>query len=84
MLLKALVTTLSTAATTLRISKDVSIDDRSSQLVTVGQLQEMVNRLTDNNRILKDRIYNIGAVKVKLPLVKQYIGKKSKLKGFLA
>jgi len=43
----------------------------------------MVNCLIDNNWILKDRIYNIRAVKVKLPLVKRYIGEKSKLKGFL-
>jgi len=36
MLLKALVTTLSTAATTLGISGDTSIADTSLQLITVG------------------------------------------------
>ena len=43
----------------------------------------MVNWLTDNNRILKERINGIGAVKVKLPLIKRFLGEKLKLKGFL-
>ena len=37
----------------------------------------------DNNRILKDRLNGMGIVKVKLPLIKRFLGKKSKLKGFL-
>jgi len=41
--LKALVTTPLTVATTLGTSGDISIGDTSLQLVTVGQLQEMVN-----------------------------------------
>ena len=43
----------------------------------------MVNRLTDNNRIFKNRINGIGAAKVKLPSVKRFLGEKLKLKGFL-
>jgi len=43
----------------------------------------MVNRLTDNNQILKDRINGIGEAKVKLPLIKRFLGEKLKLKGFL-
>ena len=43
----------------------------------------MVNYLQDNNRILKERINGIRAVKVKLPLIKQFLGEKLKLKGFL-
>jgi len=43
----------------------------------------MVDRLLDNNRILKERIYKIGVVKVKLPLIKQFLREKLKLKGFL-
>jgi len=43
----------------------------------------MVNYLQDNNRILKERINGIGAVKVKLLLIKWFLGEKSKLKGFL-
>jgi len=44
----------------------------------------MVNWLIENNVILKERINGIGVVKVKLPLVKRFLGKKLKLKGFLA
>ena len=45
MLPKALVTLTPTAATTLGTSKDTSIRDTDSQLVTIKQLQEMVNQL---------------------------------------
>ena len=81
MLPKALVITLSTAATTL--GGDTSIADTDSQLITQGQLQKIVNYLQNNNRILKERINRIRAVKVKLPLIKQFLGEKLKLKGFL-
>jgi len=43
----------------------------------------MVNCLLDNNRILKERINGIRAVKVKLLLIKQFLGERLKLKGFL-
>jgi len=43
----------------------------------------MVNYLQNNNRILKERINGIRAAKIKLPLIKQFLGKKLKLKGFL-
>jgi len=43
----------------------------------------MVNHLQDNNRILKERINGIKAAKIKLPLIKQFLGEKLKLKGFL-
>ena len=43
----------------------------------------MVNHLQDNNRILKERINKIRAVKVKLLLIKRFLGEKLKLKGFL-
>ena len=72
------------AATMLRLGNDTSIaEDTNSQLVTVGQLQEIVDRLIDNNRILKERIRGISAAKVKLPLIKQFLGEKLKLKEFL-
>ena len=83
MLLKALVITLLTVVTTLGASKDVSMLNAGLQLVIVGQLQEIVNWLTKNNIILKSRINGIGAAKVKLPLVKRFLGDKIKLKGFL-
>jgi hypothetical protein len=43
----------------------------------------MVNRIIDNNKILKDRLNSIKVVKVKLPLVERFLGERSKLKGFL-
>jgi len=33
--------------------------------------------------MLENRINGIGVVKVKLPLIKRFLGEKSKLKGFL-
>jgi len=57
------------AVTTLGLG-DTSIADIDLQLITRGQSQEIVNRLLDNNRILKERINGIGAVKVKLLLIK--------------
>ena len=82
--LKAPATTPLTAATISRLGNNTSMaEDTNSQLVTVGQLQEIVNRLTDNNKILKERISGIGAAKVKLPLIKRFLEEKSKLKGFL-
>ena len=80
---KAVVTTPLMAATTLGISEDISISNTSLQLITVDQLQEIVNWLTENNIILKSRINRIGATKVKLLLVERFIGDKLKLKGFL-
>ena len=81
--LKAATITLITAATTVRASKDTSIANTNLQIVTQGQLQKIVNYLQDNNRILEERINGIGIVKVKLPLIKRFLGKKLKLKGFL-
>ena len=81
--LKALVTTLLMVVTTLGISEDVSMLNASLQLVIVGQLQEIVNQLIENNIILKSRINGIRVAKVKLPLVKHFLGDKIKLKGFL-
>ena len=79
---KALVAMLLTAVTTLGLG-DTSIVDIDLQLITRGQLQEIVDRLLDNNRILKERINGISAVKVKLLLIKQFLEERLKLKGFL-
>jgi len=37
----------------------------------------------ENNIILKNRINRIGVVKVKLLLIKRFLGERLKLKGFL-
>ena len=68
---------------TLGLGGDTSIKDTNSQPVTRGQLQEIVNYLQDNNQILKEKINSIGIAKVKLPLIKQFLGERLKLKGFL-
>ena len=80
---KALVTTLLTVATTLGLGGDTSIADTNLQVVIRGQLQEIVNYLQDNNRILEERINSIGAAKIKLLSIKRFLGEKLKLKGFL-
>ena len=80
---KAPVITMLTAATTLGLGEDTSIADMDSQLIIRGQLQEIINHLQDNSRILKERINGIKAAKIKLPLIKRFLGEKSKLKGFL-
>ena len=74
MLPKALVIILLTATTTLGLG-DTSIVDIDLQIVTRGQLQEIVNYLLDIN--------GIRAAKVKLPLIKRFLGERLKLKGFL-
>ena len=81
--LKAPVITPITAATTLGTLGDVSISNIDLQLVIKGQLQEIVNQLIDNNRILNKKLNSIRAVKVKLPLIKQFLEERLKLKGFL-
>ena len=83
MLLKALVTTPSTAVITLRLDGDTSIANTNLQIVIRGQLQEIVNRLLDNNRLLKEKINGIEMAKIKLLLIKRFIGERSKLRGFL-
>ena len=85
MLPKALVTTPSTAATTLKsgLSGDTSIADIESQMVIVGQLQKIVNQIIDNNKLLKDRVNKIGVVKIKLLSIKRFAEERLKLKGFL-
>ena len=76
------VMTALTGATTSGLG-DTSINKGDSQVVTRGQLQEIVNHLQDNNRILKERINGIRVAKIKLPSIKQFLGEKLKLKGFL-
>ena len=79
---KALVAMLLTATTTLGPG-DTSIVDIDLQVVTRGQLQEIVNHLLDNSRILKKHINRISAAKVKLLLIKRFLGERLKLKEFL-
>jgi len=48
-----------------------------------GQLQAVLDQLYSNNIVYNKRLNNIGLIKVKIFLIKQFNGTKSKLKGFL-
>ena len=39
--------------------------------------------MTDNNKLLKERVNKMGVVKIKLLSIKRFIGERLKLKGFL-
>ena len=39
--------------------------------------------MTDNNKLLKEKVNKMGAVKIKLPSIKRFAGERLKLKGFL-
>jgi hypothetical protein len=43
----------------------------------------MVDHLQENNQLLSEKINSIGIAKVKLPLIKRFLGERTKLKGFL-
>jgi hypothetical protein len=49
----------------------------------MGQLQAVVNQLTNNSIALNNKINSIGIFKVKMPSIKQFSREKVKLKGFL-
>jgi hypothetical protein len=49
----------------------------------MGQLQVVVNQLTNNDIALDNKINNIGMLKVKMPSIERFSGEKVKLKGFL-
>jgi hypothetical protein len=70
-------------ATTLRLVGNTNITNMNSQIVTIGQLYEVVNQLTNNGVILDNKINSIGISKVKIPLIKRFSREKVKLKGFL-
>jgi hypothetical protein len=72
-----------TIAMTLKSVGDTSITNIDLQIVTMGQLQIVVNQLTNNGIALNDKINSIKILKVKMLLIKQFSGEKVKLKGFL-
>jgi hypothetical protein len=75
-------TTLTTA-TTLGSVGDTSIANIDLQVVTMGQLREVVNQLINNSVALDNKINSIGISKVKMPSIKKFSREKAKLKGFL-
>ena len=49
----------------------------------MGQLQQIVDQLTNNRQVLENKITEMGIFKVKMPSVEKFSGEKAKLKGFL-
>jgi hypothetical protein len=49
----------------------------------MGQLQAIINQLTNNGIALDDKINSIKIFKVKMPLIEQFSREKVKLKRFL-
>ena len=75
-----------TTPTTATASKSVgntSMANTDLQVVTTGQLQTIINQLTNNRQVLENKINDIGITKVKMPLVKRFNSKKARFKGFL-
>ena len=70
-------------ATALGLISDISIADTDLQVVTIGQLQAIIDQLTGNRQVLENKITEIGIFKVKMLLVKRFSSKKAKFKGFL-
>jgi hypothetical protein len=75
--------TTPTTATTLKLVGNTSMADTDLQVVTIKQLQAVVNQLINNGIALDDKINSIGMSKVKIPLIKRFSGEKAKLKRFL-
>ena len=72
-----------TTATTLGLVSNISIADIDLQVVTIGQLQVIIDQLTGNRQVLENKITKIGIFKIKMPLIKRFSGEKAKFKGFL-
>ena len=70
-------------ATASGLVEDTNMADTDSQVVMMGQLQQIVDQLTGNGQVLENKIAKIGISKIKMPSVKKFSGKKAKLKGFL-
>ena len=70
-------------ATALGLVGNTNMADTDLQIVTMGQLQTIINQLTGNKQALENKITEIGMSKVKMPLVKRFSSKKAKFKGFL-
>ena len=70
-------------ATALGLIEDTNIANTDSQVVTIGQLQQIINQLTSNGQALENKITEMGISKIKMLLIKKFSGKKAKLKGFL-
>ena len=67
----------------LELVGDTSITNMDLQVVTMGQLQFIIDQLIGNRQVLKNKINEMGISKVKMPLIKRFNGEKVKFKEFL-
>ena len=72
-----------TTATALELVGNISIANIDLQVVIMGQLQQIINQLTGNRQVLKNKITELDMSKIKMPLIERFSGEKAKLKGFL-
>ena len=70
-------------ATATELVGNTSMANTDLQVVTIGQLQQIINQLTSNGQVLENKITKMGISKVKMPFVERFNGKKAKFKGFL-
>ena len=64
-------------ATALKLVGNISMANIDLQVVIMGQLQQIINQLTGNRQVLKNKITKIGIFKVKMPLIKRFSSKKN-------
>ena len=72
-----------TTATALGLVGDTNMANIDLQVVTISQLQTIINQLTGNKQALENKITKISISKIKMPLIKKFSGEKAKFKGFL-
>ena len=70
-------------ATALESVGNTSMANIDLQVVTMGQLQIIINQLTSNRQALENKITEMSISKIKMLLIERFSGKKAKLKGFL-
>ena len=70
-------------ATALGLVGNTSMANTNLQVVIIGQLQQIIDQLTSNRQVLKNKITKMGISKVKMPSIKKFSGKKAKFKKFL-
>ena len=80
MLPKAPITTLTTVVITLG-DRDTSIVS-DLDIVTMAQLKSIIKQNNTNNQILVKQLRDIKKEKIKMPLIKRFVGEKYKLRGF--
>ena len=70
-------------ATALELISDTSMANTDLQVVTIGQLQAIINQLTSNRQVLENKIAKISMSKIKMLFIERFSGEKAKFKGFL-